>query len=83
MLMDVNSQSLYVVRSWYLCDLPGLAFWSPNLILPVNPVLHPYLSARYEGLASTHRNTGKTRHCSLAFPDEETIEIFSTEIYPR
>lgn len=87
-LMGVNSQSLYAVRSWYPCDLPGLAFLSPNLILPVNLLLNPHVSARYASLASTHRNKvfytrKKKSDCCLECPGEESIEIFSTEISPQ
>lgn len=88
-LMDLNSQSFYEVRSWYPCDLPGLAFLSPNLIIPVNLFLHPHVSARYESVASTHRKKvsytrkKKKRHYSLHCHDEESIEIFSTEISPK
>lgn len=75
--MDVNLRSLYEVRSWYSCDLPGLAFLSPNLILLVN-LLHPHVSAKYESLTlliGTKSSTQeKKRHYSLDCPDEETIE---------
>lgn len=81
--MDVNSQSLYQVRSWYPCDLPGSAFLSPNLILTVNLLLHPHVSARYGSLASTHRKKFLLDRKKNDCPGEESIEIFSTEISPK
>lgn len=84
----MNSQSLYEVRNWYLCDLPGLAFLPPNLILPVNLLLHPHVSFGYESLASTHRKKvsytrKKESNYSLDCPGEESIEILSIKITPK